>query len=198
MPSKFFSFARRPVDKDGIHEDGVPEAEVQTRVGGGLKAGIGSNLRHLHQAASRQFHPGAESIPIGRLANEFEPDPVSAAGRLVSQKHGRAVEHALGAHFPSRHSRNPLLPSREPHNGASGPCPSESPILRTSLAFYCETTAAAQRRSHQKSAVDLGIYVAVGDENVLPAVIVKIQKFNSKSQKGNADRSKARRSPPCR
>ena len=86
-----FVESARPVDVD-VHRRVGPQAEMQTRVVAGKKAGLAQHGLRLGLAPIVDENSGSSGAAIGLYALQLHLDPVRLAAQVIAQQRRRLVE----------------------------------------------------------------------------------------------------------
>src|SRR3954447_21900243 len=156
-------------------------------IAGRLETAVRSHEHGLGFPASVDLDACAEAIPIGRTAESLDLNPMTGGQRVIAQQNWGAIkdreEHIFMTCIPEichgSTSSDVAVGQGRPGLFAN--------LLKGSVLQVVKQKGALGIGDTEGMRIDLGIHVAIRDPNVLPAVIVEVEKLRSKGEERDAD-----------
>jgi len=171
--------AAGPANFHALDHSVLPEPEVRSRVAGGKIADRGRYRLPLRPGGSDDFNDCANAVAIAFVADQMNANPVVAGLRLIHQDVERtAIFRDNGIHIAivvdvaRRHSAtDPALLKQRAGNGGN-----IDEVLPVDVPRHQEMFPVVDLREGE---IDIVEIVSLGDQQVLPSIVVVVGKSNA-------------------
>src|SRR5207245_2608688 len=184
--------AARPADFDAVDAGSVAEAEVKPARAGGTVTGAAAHPLALTAARGGERDFGPEAVPIALRAARFHLEPVAARGRIVSQQLRGAVvageqdvQAAVIVEIAVGGAAADALAAEWRSGGLADIGEAQAALAPEELAGLGVTQIVLEER-------DVILHVAVVDERVRAAVIVRVEEEQPEAQVSEVGAGEAR------